>query len=427
MRRLLVLVAAIGLVAVGCGDDGGGGARDDGDGGVEVEAVPVAERAEPTGDPTLGGEAITAFGDDLFAAVADGAGGDENVVVSPTSIAVALAMVEPGAVNEARTQLRELLRIDDADAFHASMNALEQDLESRRPDDPGDGDPGEITVRLANAAYLQRGYPFEDAYLDAVGEDYGPVLNEVDFTADPDAVAHEINAWVADQTEDHITQLIGDGVLTTHDVFALVNALYLNASWSQPFEDDDTADGTFTLPDGSEVTVPMMHGGSDASVAGDGWVAAAKDYTGGLRAEFVLPDQGRFDEVAGGLPAVFDELEQSTGGAELVVPRFETRFHAELDEALRALGVTAPYENGNLLGIADDPRLVIARTIHETWLSMDEQGTEAAAATAVIGEATSAPVEEPVPVILDRPFLFRIVDTESGATLFLGRVMDPTA
>ena len=107
--------------------------------------------------------------------------------------------------------------------------------------------------------------------------------------------------------------------------------------------------------------------------------------------------------------------------------RFETRVTVGLNEALQAIGVTAPFERGNLLGIADDPRLVIKKVLHQTWLSIDEQGIEAAAATIVLVYATSAPVDEPVSVIIDRPFLFRIVDDTTGAPLFVGRIMDPTA
>jgi serine protease inhibitor len=425
-RGLTVLVAVAALAA-GCADDGGG-TSEEADEPVSIDAVPVAERAAPDGDPTVAGQAIAEFGSDLFSAVANNADDGTNLVVSPASVAIALAMMEPGTVEEAQTQVRELLRIDDPEAFHASMNALEQDLEARVAEDVGDeGDPGEVTMRIANAAYLQQGYPFAQAYLDAVGRHYGPVLHEVDFPPDPDAIAHQINDFVAEATEDHITDLIGDGVLLPETVLALVNALYLRASWTTSFEADDTEEDDFTRLDGSPVTVPLMHGTSGGSAAGDGWVAARKDLTGGLAAEFVLPDDGRFDEVAGDLPEVFEALSESAVGAALVVPRFETRFNVELTPALQALGLTAPYEEGHLLGIAPDETLKLDQALHETWLAVDEEGIEAAAATALLFTATGAPVGDPVPVILDRPFLFRLVDRQTGTALFVGRVMDPTA
>jgi serpin B len=171
-----------------------------------------------------------------------------------------------------------------------------------------------------------------------------------------------------------------------------------------------------------------MHGYGDRSGKGDGWVAASKQLVGNVRLDVVLPDEGRFDEVAAILPSVLSEFDlNATSGTELVVPRFETRVDVALTDVLQGIGLTAPFAEGNLLGIADDPKLVLDKALHQTWLSVDETGIEAAAATVLVMMATSAPVLEPVPVVLDRPFLFRIVDDVSGATLFTGRIMDPTA
>jgi serpin B len=392
-----------------------------------IVAVPVAARVPSTSDPSLAGHAISAFGLDLFTSLRATSQPGDNVAISPASVAYALAMLEPGTVGAAQTQLRSLLRIDDPVAFHASMNALEQSLEARAPTafSPGD-DPGEVTVRIANAAYLQKGYPFEQAYLETVGANYGPVLNEVDFAPDPDAVAHAINAFVAEATNNRIPKLVPDGTIDPLTVLALVNALYLKASWLGTFDEAATANTDFTGLDGVKQTVPMMHGTGDSSAQGDGWVGATKSYTGGLTAQFILPNEGRFDEIATHLDRVFtDYATNQTDGATLDLPRFDLRFGAELTPALKALGLTAPYDTGGLLGIANDPLLVVDKVIHQTDVAMDEKGTEAAAATVVLGQATSAPVNPPVPVILDRPFLYRIVDDQSGATLFIGEVLDP--
>jgi serpin B len=382
----------------------------------------------PTADPKLAGQAISAFSTELFTSVRATSKPGDNVAISPASVAFALAMLEPGTVGAAQTQLRGLLHIDDPVAFHAAMNALEQNLEARVPTafNPGD-DPGEITMRIANAAYLQKGYPFEPAYLTTVGSNYGPVLNEVDFGADPDAVAHQINAFVADATNDRIPQLVADGVIDPLTVLALVNALYLKASWLGPFDAASTKDQTFTGLDGSEHMVPMMNGGSDSSAAGNGWIGATKTYVGGLSAQFILPDEGRFDEIADHLDRVIAEYTTNqTSPSTLGLPRFDLRFGVELTPALQALGLTAPYDGGGLLGIAPDPTLALDKVIHQTDVAMDEQGTEAAAATVAFGYATSAPLNPPVPVVLDRPFLYRIVDDETGTTLFIGQVLDPT-
>lgn len=428
----LLLIAL--LIAAACGTsetagNGDGRVDPDDDRPTAVSAsVEVAARISSSADPTIAGEAITTFGDALFADVRAASPG-ENVTISPASIAIALGMVEPGATGAAQEQLRQVLGIDDADAFHASTNALEQNLEAREPADYGeDSDPGQVTIRVANAAYLQEGYPFEAAYLDTIGSNYGPALQEVNYTVDPDAVAHLINDFVATETNDKITDLIGDGVITPDTVLALVNALYLNAPWLQPFDAAATADEPFTLLDGTEVTVPMMHGASSQSTRGDGWVGASKLYVGGLQVQFVLPDEGRFDAVAADLTAVFDAWnDNSTDGAELVLPRFETRSNIALKDHLQSLGITDVFAEGSLLGIADDPTLVIYEVAHETFVAMDEEGTEAAAATVVLFSATSGPETPPIPVVLDRPFLYRIIDTETGATLFIGQVTNPTS
>ena len=428
--RNAIVIVALTAFALACGeaDDDDTGSTSTAPSGVPPVALEVAARQTPNADPSTAGHAIAAFGADLFSAARSLTPIPGNVTVSPASVAVALAMVEPGAVGDAQAQLRALLRIDDPQAFHASMNALERNLEARVPEPFNEGDdPGEITARIANAAYLQQGYPFRADYLEAVGTNYGPVLHEVDFMSDPDAVAHEINTFVADATNERITDLVGDGVIKPETVLALVNALYLKASWLQTFEHGDTVDDTFTNLEGDALSVPMMHGHSDSSARGDGWIGATKQYVGGLSAQFILPDDGRFDDIAANLPDVFAEYDANrTSGAELAMPRFETRFNTELSAALGKLGLTGPFVEGGLLGIADDPRLVIDQVIHETFVAMDEEGTEAAAATVVLMFPTSGPLLPPVPVTLDRPFLYRIIDDQTGAVLFIGQIVDPT-
>lgn len=407
----------IGLL-VGCGA---------GEPETDVVALTTGPRAHPAdgADPTVAGTALRDLGFDLLEAASSPEGG--NVVVSPASIGVALAMLEPGATGEAQSQLRQLLRIQDPETFHASMNALEQTLEEREPEAPfEDEDPGELTLRVANAAYIQQGYPVRPDYLDEVGRHYGPALHAVDFSPDPDAVAREINRFVAEATNDRIPDLLSDGQLRSDTVLALVNALYLKASWVEVFDKSRTTPSTFTLPGGDEVRVPMMHGESAESGRGDGWVAASKTYVGGMAVEFILPDEGRFDEVAARYAEVVAEFEgRRTKGARLVLPRFETRFKTDLRHTFDGLGFTAAYQPGNLLGIADDPRLVLDVAAHETFLAMDEEGTEAAASTALAMYPVSGPPFPPVPVVLDRPFLFRVHDWETEATLFLGRILDP--
>jgi serpin B len=427
MKRLILLVLVASLVPSACGSDvlETGGNEDAVDG---VQAIQVSDRTVSTADPTLAGEAITEFGQDIFQA-ARNESADDNVTLSPLSIAVALAMLEPGTGEEATAQFREVFHFDDSETFHASINALEQALENRElPDYGDDNDAGELTLRITNAAYLQAGYPFESTYLEVIGSNYGPVLNEVDFMADTEDVRQEINGWVSDQTNERIPELIPEDSLKPETVLALVNALYLNASWFEPFDEASTVDERFTRLDGTGVDVPLMQGSGSTSSQGDGWVGATKSYTGGMSIQFILPDEGEFEQVADNLRSVIAAYaEQQSGGTTLHVPRFETRTSVEVSPLLQTLGLTLPYQEGNLLGVAGDPNLIVDQVIHQTWVSIDEQGTEAAAATVVLATTTSAPANAPVPVILDRPFLYRIFDHETGATLFIGQVVDPTA
>ncbi|MDH4277224.1 MAG: hypothetical protein OEW83_03975 [Acidimicrobiia bacterium] len=183
----------------------------------------------------------------------------ENLSISPASLAVALAMTEPGAVDDGRAELQAVLGIDPADpaAFHASMNALEQSLGSRTAIDLPPEVMAEIAeeltgqeadefargtaemIRLVNAAYLQDGYPFEPDYLDTIARHYGATLNQIDFANDPDAAAAAIDAWVAAETKERIPELFGDGALTTDTMLVLVNALHTTADWSVPFTESD--------------------------------------------------------------------------------------------------------------------------------------------------------------------------------------------
>lgn len=431
--RAAAAVSVLELAVAACGSSGGA-APDSSPGdtfppSALIAAVPVAVRVAPSGDAEIAGKAVAGFGVDLFAAMR-ATDPSANVTVSPMSVATVLAMLEPGASGAAIDQFHALLHMADPATFHAGMNTLQQNLEARTPDvtTAGDsGDPGEVTMRLANAAYLERGYPFTQAYLQAVGTNYGPVLNEVDFRPDPDAISHVINDFVAAHTADHITNLIADGVIRPDTVLALVNALYLKASWQAQFDAEQTVDQQFTKLDGGKVQVPMMNGRGDTSAQGDGWVGATKHYVGGLSAQFILPDEGKFDTVAGNLAAVFDAYAADhTEGGDLGLPKFTTRFDQELTAPLQALGLTAPFVNEGLIGIANDPKLVIDKVIHQTFVAMDEQGTEAAAATVALMYPTSAPAQQPIPVILDRPFIYRIVDDRTGATLFIGQVLDPT-
>jgi serpin B len=213
----------------------------------------------------------------------------------------------------------------------------------------------------------------------------------------------------------------------------LTNAVYLDASWAIPFDPKATAEGAFVRLDGSEVTVPFMHQEESLPFAiGDGWRAVELPYVGGeLAMLIVVPDDGRFDEVEAAIGGrLLDDaaaaLEPAT--VRLALPKFEYRTRETVSSVLRRLGMATAFDpqSADFSGMTTEERLFIGEVIHEAFIAVDEAGTEAAAATAVVMRATAAPVDA-VELTVDRPFLYSLYDRATGAILFMGRVLDPAA
>jgi serpin B len=256
----------------------------------------------------------------------------------------------------------------------------------------------------------------------------------VDFEQAAEEARVAINAWAAEQTNDRITDLIPPGAIDDLTRLVLVNAVYLDATWARPFDPEATADAPFALLDGSEVTVATMHAYQLAASygAGDGWQAIDLPYTGDeLSMLVVVPDAGRFAEIEALVSAgLIDEVRAglSPSTVDLSLPKFEMRNQLSLVAALRALGIEAAFdpETADFSGISTEEQLYVSDVIHEAFIALDEAGTEAAAATAVIIGTTSAPIDV-IALDIDRPFLFFLQDRTTGAILFLGRVVNPAA
>jgi serpin B len=278
----------------------------------------------------------------------------------------------------------------------------------------------------------QEGFEFLMPFLDTLARSYGAGMRIVDFAGATEAARQAINGWVAEETNDRITDLIPEGVLGPMVRLVLTNAVYLDATWMEPFDPDATSDGPFRLLDGTEVTVPMMHQeGTLPYASGDGWRAVEVPYVGGELAMLVLvPDGGRYAEIEADAGAYFDEARAGVAATlvRLGMPKFEFRTQAGLGDLLRNLGMTTAFDpaSADFSGMTNTERLFISDVIHEAFIAVDEAGTEAAAATAVVMRATAAP-SEAFEVEIDRPFLFSLYDRETGAVLFMGRVLDPSA
>jgi serpin B len=375
----------------------------------------------------------TAFGIALHDHLVEGTPG-ENLLTSPYSVSVAPAMTWAGARGTTAEQMADALRFRlPEDQQHPAFNDLDQRLE-RSAEAEADDDETPFTLETANAVWGQRDYPFADAYLDTLAANYGAGLRALDFTENPEAAREAINHWVAEATEGTIEDLLPEGIISELTRLVLTNAIYFRASWAKAFEADDTEDATLTALDGTESTVPMMHLEEDVPHAEvDGTQVVELPYVGeDVGMAFVLPPDGEFRSSERSLDAarlheLFDATESKHGVVE--IPKFSYGSKASLKDALSALGMPDALDpdRSNFGGMTDPPDpgedLYVHDVVHETHVAVDEEGTEASAATGVVVNTTSAPMVS-FEFVADRPFLYAIRHRPTDAVLFLGRVVD---
>ncbi len=375
--------------------------------------------------------AANALAVDLYTQLIEG---DTNLVFSPYSVAIALAMTRIGAVGETAAQMDFVLHAELAGDLNAGFNALDQTLATRSGERPrDDGSVATIELDTANSIWGQAGFSFRDAFLQALAADYGAGMRVVDYVADTEAARGAINAWVAEQTRDRIPELIPTGVLDQLTRLVLTNAIYFKAPWQSRFFEEQTAEAPFHRLDGSEVSAPFMAQRTRFRYAsGAGYQAVELPYEGReLAMAVIVPDAGSFGEferrlTAERLAEVLAKLEPAE--IQLRFPRFEFRTQASLSEVLSALGMPIAFTAAaDFSGMSEQGKdLLISEVVHEAFIAVDEEGTEAAAATAVAVSVEALP-PEPIKLTVDRPFVFLIRDVELGVVLFLGRVVDPTA
>lgn len=434
-REILALSGALAAATLaGC-------AGGEGDPGRAATTTPTGTPGEtPTEEPPSGEPAVD---DDRLAALATGNAGfalalhehladadGGNLFVSPFSISVALAMTYAGARGTTREAMAETMRYTLGEAVHPAFEELQTRLDRRESTEDREGEAVDaFELNVANALWGRAGYRFADDYLDLVEEHYGGGLREADFGGDPDGERQRINRWVADETEGRIEDLLPRGALDPSTVLVLTNAIYFLASWRDEFDPADTDEGTFTSLDGSESTVPFMHQNVRTHYAEVGGVEAVElPYVGEeVSMVLLLPEAGRFEAFERGLDAdrlfgIFEQLGDARG--DLAMPKFEIETSLQLGQTLSAMGMSEAFGSGaDFGGIQDgDGGLRIDEVYHDAFATVDEEGTEAAAATAVV-MADSAPPDWGE-LRLDRPFLFCIRDRPTDAVLFLGRVVD---
>ncbi len=359
-------------------------------------------------------------------------GKEGNLFYSPYSISVALAMTYAGARGETAVQMENALDfVLAAERLHPAFNWLDIELDERGEGAEGKDEEG-FRLNIVNAIWGQKDYAFLDEFLDVLAENYGAGLRLLDFFNETEESRVTINDWVSQETEGRIEDLIPPGVITMLTRLVLTNAIYFNAAWEYPFEEDATYNGAFYLLDGGEVTVPMMtQMESFKYTEGDGYQAVELPYDGReLSMVILLPGEGHFGAFESSLDAdlvaaIIEDLE--SGEVALTMPKFEFESEFGLKQTLAAMGMPIAFTGeADFSGMTGSRELSIAEVIHKAFVSVDEAGTEAAAATAVVMELTAMP-GEPVEVTIDHPFIFLIRDVETGTILFIGRVVDPSA
>ncbi|MCB9610972.1 MAG: serpin family protein [Sandaracinus sp.] len=369
---------------------------------------------------------VNAFGLDLWKHVGEG-----NQTISPASVAIALDMTLAGARGETADQMARVLHVEgDRDAFHAAAGGM-----LVRWSASSDA----LTLAIANRLFGHEGFTFEAPFLALTRERYGAPLERLDFTSPEPARVH-INGWVAERTHDRIRDLIPPRGIDGQTRLVLTNAIYLLAKWEEPFQGRSTRPSPFFVNGTEERAVPTMNATGDRRFAQvDGVRVLELPYAAGnLAMLFVLPD------ARDGLSAVEARLDATTLDAwvaalrtqrtRVALPKFRVAPEPSfaLGAALQTMGMPLAFRRGeaNFTAMANpsDPadRLAISEVFHKAFVDVNEEGTEAAAATAVVmARGGGMPAPPDAEWIADHPFLFFLRDTASGAVLFVGRVVEP--
>ena len=392
-----------------------------------VDAESEAGDATTVGDSPLGAgldaqqrfaDAERQFGLKLYDALRSESG---NLFFSPLSAHVALLMTAGGARGSAKSELTEALCLDSADELMQGAPAALVERISK-----------DSVLRSANALWADEQFPFEHTFMGLIQSAHGAGLFAVDF-GDAESTRARINGWVEDQTEKRIVNLIADPSQVVGPLI-LVNALYMKAAWPEPFGAHLTAPKRFFIDNERWEDVPTMsQTGSFGYYEDDDVQVLETPYDGNhLAMTWVLPRRAEdLDAVEAKLPSRAEAwtTEGSPRLTKVELPKFELRWSSSLVPALKSMGLSDSLtSDADFSGITSHPDgLYIGDVIQQAFIKLDEEGTEAAAATAVMMLAGSAPgeIEEPVAFIADHPFLIMVRSTETGAILFMGRVMNP--
>ena len=368
--------------------------------------------------------ANTAFALDLYGQLKAEPG---NLFFSPYSISTALAMTCAGARGETEKQMGQVLHFaNDQQTLHAAFRQLQSQL----------GEAGKakgIELNIANALWTQEGHPFLAAFLEIAKGEYQGNIAQADFTTEAGAARDQINRWVAQKTKDKIKNLLPPDSLDGSTRLVLANAIYFKGVWAKTYKKGETSAQPFHLTTTRQIKVPLMHHFDTVRyMENSDFQAVELPYSsGGLSMVVLLPRRvdgcGQLENRL--TPALLSDalrqMEQQK--VEIFLPRFKLESSFKLKDTLVKMGMPDAFSKADFSGMDGTRRLFISQVFHKAWGEVNEEGTEAAAATAVVMEAKfAAPPPAPPPVFrADHPFIFLIRDTRSGSLLFLGRLADP--
>lgn len=368
-------------------------------------------------------------------------GGNDNLFFSPYSVSTALAMTYAGARGDTAEEMARALRFATSpevlatlgmpegpmtpEEFAAAFSRIMRDLNERGSEDA-------YELRIANALWAQEDFDFLDAFTKFVESEYEGRVRNMDFVAATEKARRTINAWVEKQTNDKIKDLISQGALDPMTRLVLTNAIYFKGNWASQFEEDRTQDAPFTLLDSGEVQVPMMNQKAKFGYSEtDDLKVLRLPYVGDELSMVVL-----LPKAIDGIEAVEQKLTEANLVAwldslreqEVIVsiPKFKMTSKFSLESVLGSMGMVQAFtRDADFSGMTGRRDLFISAVIHQAYVDVNEEGTEAAAATGVVMKLTSLGPDRTPVFRADHPFLFMIRDNQSGSVLFLGRVTNP--
>lgn len=361
------------------------------------------------------------------ALLADGGdAGNGNVISSPGSLLIALAMLRAGASGETAVEMDRVLALPGGNRDEA-MNALLASVEKF------DGDPASVdeenpprkpVMHIANGLFIDKNEPTGPAYLETLAKHYGTGVYPVDFR--DAATESAIDAWVDKNTGGRIKK--APAKFDPDNTFSILNALYFASAWQTPFDANGTVELPFTTADGGQINVPTMSGAREVAYAeGQGWKAVDLPYAEGFVMRLVLPDADAADGLldAGVLAQVGGALEAAPPSTiQIQLPKWDHKSNFELRKILAGMGLERTLSTNQDFD-AIQAGLTLTQAAQTANITVAEKGTIAAAVTQINGTITSA---QPIPerqIIFDRPFQYQIVHTETGLPLFMGKIADP--